>query len=173
MQKYNIPDTFLEQRDMVNNITCKDLVWLIIIASAFHDWVYWHVFIITVNYNSSYIELLLDNVCLTNDLLRISHCSVSSDCTRFYNCEWTSRESTTSKGSFPYALPRKLCVNSQATIWISKCLQLSESLSAEKVFRNQLVSREQSLRGIVFSHSFPRNGSEMCEATQREMSNVN
>jgi hypothetical protein len=28
----------------------------------------------------------------------------------------------------------------------------------ETVFRNQLVSRNQTLRGNVFAHSFPRNG---------------
>jgi hypothetical protein len=35
-------------------------------GSAFDDWVYWHVFTITVNYNISHIELLLNGVCLTN-----------------------------------------------------------------------------------------------------------
>jgi hypothetical protein len=40
----------------------------------------------------------------------------------------------------------------------SKCLQLSVSVSTETVFRNQLVSRKQSLRGSVFAHSFPRDG---------------
>jgi hypothetical protein len=45
------------------------------------DWVYWHVSIITVDYNSSHIELLLNYVCLTNlsqesrtDLSLISDC---------------------------------------------------------------------------------------------------
>jgi hypothetical protein len=40
----------------------------------------------------------------------------------------------------------------------SKCLQFSVSVSMETVFRNWSVSRNQSLRGNVFSHSFPRNG---------------
>jgi hypothetical protein len=35
------------------------------------DWIYWHFFTITVEYNSSHIELLLNDVCLTN-LSRIS-----------------------------------------------------------------------------------------------------
>jgi hypothetical protein len=35
-------------------------------GSGFDDWVYWHFFTIIVNYNSSYIELLLKNVCLSN-----------------------------------------------------------------------------------------------------------
>jgi hypothetical protein len=47
------------------------------------------------------------------------------------------------------ALPRKLCLNSQATVWFSKCLQLSVSVSMETVFRNQLVSRNHSLRDNV------------------------
>jgi hypothetical protein len=55
-------------------------------------------------------------------------------------------------------LPRKSCFNSQATVWFSKCLQLSVSVSLETVFRHQLVSKKQSVRGNVFAHSFPRNG---------------
>jgi hypothetical protein len=35
-------------------------------GSGFDDWVHWHIFTITVNYNSSHIELLLNDVCLTN-----------------------------------------------------------------------------------------------------------
>jgi hypothetical protein len=34
-------------------------------GSGFDDWIYWHFFTITVNYNSSHTELLND-VCLTN-----------------------------------------------------------------------------------------------------------
>jgi hypothetical protein len=34
-------------------------------CSGFDDWVYWQFFTITVNYNNSHIELLLD-VCLMN-----------------------------------------------------------------------------------------------------------
>jgi hypothetical protein len=37
-------------------------------------------------------------------------------------------------------------------------LQLSVSVSLETVFCNQLLSRNQSLSGNVFAHSFPRNG---------------
>jgi hypothetical protein len=33
---------------------------------GFDGWVYLHFFTITVNYNSSHIELLLNDVCLTN-----------------------------------------------------------------------------------------------------------
>jgi hypothetical protein len=35
-------------------------------GSGFDDWVYWHFITITVNYNNSHIELLLNNDCLTN-----------------------------------------------------------------------------------------------------------
>jgi hypothetical protein len=48
------------------------LAWLIIMGSGFDDWIYWHFFTITVSYNSSHIELLLSDVCLTNVLWRIS-----------------------------------------------------------------------------------------------------
>jgi hypothetical protein len=33
---------------------------------GFDDWVYWHFFTTTVDYNSSHIELLLNDVCLAN-----------------------------------------------------------------------------------------------------------
>jgi hypothetical protein len=55
-------------------------------------------------------------------------------------------------------LSREPCINSQATVSFSKCLQLSVSLSLETVFRNQLVSKKQSLRGSVFANSFPTGG---------------
>jgi hypothetical protein len=35
-------------------------------CSGFDDWVYWQFFTITFDYNSSHIELLLNDVCLTN-----------------------------------------------------------------------------------------------------------
>jgi hypothetical protein len=35
-------------------------------GSGFDDWIYWHFFTITVNYKSSHIQLLLNNVCLKN-----------------------------------------------------------------------------------------------------------
>jgi hypothetical protein len=35
-------------------------------GSGFDEWVYWHFFTITVEYNSSHTELLLNTVCLTN-----------------------------------------------------------------------------------------------------------
>jgi hypothetical protein len=56
----------LETKHEKHIVTCKGLAWLIIMGSGFDDWVYWHLFIITVDYNSSYIELLLNDVCLVN-----------------------------------------------------------------------------------------------------------
>jgi hypothetical protein len=44
---------------------------------------------------------------------------------------------------------------SQATVL---CLQVSVSVSLETVVHNQLVSKEQSLRGDVFASLFPRDG---------------
>jgi hypothetical protein len=54
---------WLKQYDIV---TCKGLAWLIIMGSGFDDWIYWHFFTTTVDYNSSHVELLLHDVCLTN-----------------------------------------------------------------------------------------------------------
>jgi hypothetical protein len=37
-----------------------------IMGSGLDDWIYWHFFTITINYNRSHIELLLNDVCLAN-----------------------------------------------------------------------------------------------------------
>jgi hypothetical protein len=58
-------------------VTCKGLAWLIIMGSGFCDWVYWQFFTVTVNYNGSHIELLLNDVCLTNPVWRISKWSLN------------------------------------------------------------------------------------------------
>jgi hypothetical protein len=59
---------------------------------------------------------------------------------------------------FMNALSRKPFVNFLRTVLVSKYLQLSVFVSMETVFRNQLFSKNQFLRGKVFAHSFPRNG---------------
>jgi hypothetical protein len=65
----NDEDHFL----LLNHIvTSQGFAWLIIMGSGFDNWVYWHFFTITVNYKSSHIELLLNDVCVTNALCRIS-----------------------------------------------------------------------------------------------------
>jgi hypothetical protein len=40
--------------------------WLIIVGSGYDDWVYWHFITITINCNSSHIDLLLNDICLLN-----------------------------------------------------------------------------------------------------------
>jgi hypothetical protein len=52
--------------NIIHIVTYSGLAWLIIMGSGFDGWVHWYFFTITVNYNSSHIELLLNNVCLTN-----------------------------------------------------------------------------------------------------------
>jgi hypothetical protein len=42
-------------------VMCSGFAWLIITGSGFDDWIYWHFFTITVNYNSSQIELFLSD----------------------------------------------------------------------------------------------------------------
>jgi hypothetical protein len=44
---------------------------------GFDNWIYWHLFTITVDYDNSHIELLLNDVCLTNAVSRISHCCLN------------------------------------------------------------------------------------------------
>jgi hypothetical protein len=47
-------------------VTHSGLAWLIKMGSGVDDWVYWHFFKIIVNRKSSHIELLLNEICLTN-----------------------------------------------------------------------------------------------------------
>jgi hypothetical protein len=69
-------------------------------GSGYDDWVYWHFFTITFDYNSSHIELLLNDVSLANlyeesqtALSLISDCSLTNlgliSTTAFYNCHAT------------------------------------------------------------------------------------
>jgi hypothetical protein len=62
--------------------------------SEFDDWIYWHFFTITINYNSSHIELLLNDVCIANlseesvtnlgmiSITRIHECTAFSELSR-------------------------------------------------------------------------------------------
>jgi hypothetical protein len=59
------------------SVTYKGLSWRIIMGYGVDDRVYWHFFTITVNYYSSHIELLLNDVCLINFPWRISHCCLN------------------------------------------------------------------------------------------------
>jgi hypothetical protein len=46
-------------------------------GSGFDDWLYWHFFKITINYNSSHIEILLNS--LTDELRLLSdECSMKN-----------------------------------------------------------------------------------------------
>jgi hypothetical protein len=48
-----------------NIFMCRGLAWRIRMGSGFNDWMYWYLFTITVDYNSSQIQLLND-ICLPN-----------------------------------------------------------------------------------------------------------
>jgi hypothetical protein len=84
-----------------NTVTYPEFAWLIIMGSGFDDWVYWHFFTITLNYNSSNIELLHDvclgwisNWFLTNFWLISIH-----EWTPFYNYHAAEIEVTMSNSS--------------------------------------------------------------------------
>lgn len=47
---------------LYSTVTYSRLAWRIIMVFWFHDWIHWHFFAITVNYNSSHIELLFNDV---------------------------------------------------------------------------------------------------------------
>jgi hypothetical protein len=114
----------------------------------------------------------LKDVCLTNASRRISHCCldlglVSAPLISLLLLEFRNPlpdnpiELTASKGSvavFHECVASETVCSFASNGLVSKCLQLSLSVSMEIVFRNQLVSRNQSLSGNVFAHSFPRNG---------------
>jgi hypothetical protein len=74
-------------------------------GSGFDDWVYWHFFTITVDYNSSHIELLLNDVCLTNlfekSLTNLGLISITRihESTAFYIFHEARIEVTAPKGS--------------------------------------------------------------------------
>jgi hypothetical protein len=74
-------------------VTYKGFAWLIIPGSGFDDWVYWHFFTITLNYNSSHIELLLNDVCLTNVVWRIRDCIKCMNELPFITVTWPKYKS--------------------------------------------------------------------------------
>jgi hypothetical protein len=97
------------------------LAWLTIMDFGSDDWIYWHFFTITTNYNSSHTELLLHDVCLTN-LRQISGRSpLLTNEFPFYNCQRTEQRSPPPRVPlllFMSALSRTPCVNSEAeTVW--------------------------------------------------------
>jgi hypothetical protein len=103
-------------------------------GSGFDDWVYWHFFTITVNYNSPQTELLLNDVCLTNPW-RISGIR---EWTPFYNCQRTVQRSP------PPRVPLLLLVNalSRKRAWtVPYQTDNSVSNSTVSAFRRCLKSR--------------------------------
>jgi hypothetical protein len=80
---------------------------------GFDDWVYWHFFTVTVVYNSSHIELLLNEVCLMNFYEE----SVTVLNARMNSLFITAREPDRDHRLLMNALSRKSCVNSEATVW--------------------------------------------------------
>jgi hypothetical protein len=85
-------------------------------GSRFDDWVYWHFFTITVDYNSSHIELLLNDVSLKNLSLNSDWSLLHSNAriSSFYNCRAALIEVTMSKGSttaFHECVVSETCVN--------------------------------------------------------------
>jgi hypothetical protein len=80
--------------------------------------------------------------------------------TAFYNCHAALIEITASTGSitvFCESVVSETMYQFPSNGLVSKCLQLSASVSVESVFRNYLVSKNQSLCGNAFAYSFPRN----------------
>jgi hypothetical protein len=100
------------------------------------------------------------------NLSLISHCHLNiglvsillnARINSFYNCHAARTEVTMSYSS-SVLLSQESCINSKETVWFSKCLQHSVFISLETVFRNQLISKKESLRGNVTADSFHRDG---------------
>jgi hypothetical protein len=69
-------------------VTYSGFAWLIIMGSGFDDWIYWHFFTITVNCNSSHIELFWMH-CVSYLTYAAWRNSRIHEWTPFYNCERT------------------------------------------------------------------------------------
>jgi hypothetical protein len=80
-----------------------------------------------------------------------------------YNSVTNRTEITISNSSSIFlclSVAAETCVNFVATVWF-RSLQLSVFVSMENVFCNQLISKNQSLRGNALANSLPRNGSHV------------
>jgi hypothetical protein len=84
----------------LNVIYCdvSGLMWLIIMDSGFHDWIYWHFFTITVDYSSSHVNSFWTTY--------VSHwprtdfySSRIHECAAFYNCHVAGINITISNSS--------------------------------------------------------------------------
>jgi hypothetical protein len=87
---------------------------------------------------------------MTNERIPINYMSP------FVTSEKTEYKVTIGNSS---SLPPCLSVAAETRVFTSS--QLSVFVSMENAFRNQLVSKNHSLRGNVFVTSFPRNGSHV------------
>jgi hypothetical protein len=75
-------------------VTYKGLAWLIIMGYKFDDWVYWHFFIITINYDSFQLMTVYDSLRSLLDHERLffrcdeSLFTPSTALERRLSCEW-------------------------------------------------------------------------------------
>jgi hypothetical protein len=95
-------------------------------GSGSDDYIYWHFFTIKVDYNSSHIELLLNDVCLTNlSLLSESWTGLYSSHSRMhcrlYLLGGRDRRHHVLEFVCSVVVLREscTCINSQATAWLS------------------------------------------------------
>jgi hypothetical protein len=145
-----------------NIATCKGFAWRIIMGSGFDDWVYCHFLTITVYYNSSHIELLLDDVCLTN-FYEESLIQLNSRMNSLLKLRENRIEITASKG---FSTVLHECVVSENVCpfrsngLVSKCLQLSIFVSMEPVFRNLSAATYLPVRFLETAHKSQYYGCE-------------
>jgi hypothetical protein len=135
----------------IDIVTCKGLAWLITKGTGFDDWVYWHFFTITVDYNSSHIELLLNNVCLANaseqslTSIWISHFSLLLESTNPLPSITSKRSELKSPPPrfpllcFTNALSRKPCIHLGRCFDSSKRVRCRETCFKNPFFSNWLL----------------------------------
>jgi hypothetical protein len=123
-------------------------------GSGFEDCVYYHFFTIIVNYNSSHIELHLNDVCLTNtteesltnlSLLSESLNSQIDDYTAFYNCHATRTVITMSYSQLSsvilfHPLPRNTCQSRSKALIPPRVLVATKRAFNESLSNNELCS---------------------------------
>jgi hypothetical protein len=97
-----------------------------IMGSGIDDWVYWHFFAVTINFYSSHIELVPNNICMTI-LSLISHYSRTDlynslihESTAFYNCHVVRIDATLS--------------NTSSVLWVSREFLCYYSLPQKQIF---------------------------------------
>jgi hypothetical protein len=133
-----------------NIATYSGLAWRIIMGSGIDDWIYWHFFTITVNRHSSHIELLLNDVyltnlyeesltalndaCLTNESLKSLHSSVYRLARIQGNpCKWF----VVTKSCLPKLW--LLCNRSSSVACLTSGIYLPKRCLAEVIFRHNVI----------------------------------